>query len=246
MEYELSISILRPLDADERATVFFMRNQAVSLTKMDLSLVMLGEQAMNVFAELCDHNFITSIIKLTEPARRKHEDLQILLQYLILCQRPVCGFSGTEIMNFCDDVKNGEETIDGKEIEKVLNYLDDALQEKRQYLKKVHVPVVMYIAKEAMNQKIAPDVFRVLLDEFFESLSENDEYMAACKSGSAKRASVQLRVKIMSGIIEAAKDFGNRVPKEPITTSEDSKPVDEVTKSKRSRKKNTSSANQPE
>jgi len=58
LEYELSISILRSLDAEERATVFFMRNQAVSLSKMDLSLVMLGEEAMNVFAELCDHNFM--------------------------------------------------------------------------------------------------------------------------------------------------------------------------------------------
>ena len=68
-EYELSISILRPLDEEERATVFFMRNQAVSLSKMDLSLVMLGQRAMDIFADLCNHDFMQNKIKLTTPAR---------------------------------------------------------------------------------------------------------------------------------------------------------------------------------
>jgi hypothetical protein len=62
MEYELTISILRPLEPEERATVFFMRNQAAPLSKMDLSLVMLGEQAMDTFAELCNHDFMMNKI----------------------------------------------------------------------------------------------------------------------------------------------------------------------------------------
>jgi hypothetical protein len=132
-EYELSISILRPLDADERATVFFMRNQSVSLTGMDLSLVMLGEDAMTKLNELLEHNFMLHKIKLTEPARRKHVDLQVLLQYLMLCSRDDVGFSGTEIMNFCDDVKSGEVEIDYERAASVLDFLDEALADKRQY-----------------------------------------------------------------------------------------------------------------
>ena len=76
-EYQLAIAILRPLDSEERATVFFMRNQAVALTKIDLSLVMLGEAAMDVFNSLCAHSFMMEKIKLTVPARRKHDDLRI-------------------------------------------------------------------------------------------------------------------------------------------------------------------------
>lgn len=80
LEYELLISILRPMDADDRATGFFMRNQAISLSKMDLSLVMLGEEAMNVFDRLCNHSFMSEKIKLTAPALKKHDDLRILLE----------------------------------------------------------------------------------------------------------------------------------------------------------------------
>lgn len=54
-DYELSISILRPLEPDDRATVFYMRNQAVALSKMDLSRVMLGQDSMAALTKLCEH-----------------------------------------------------------------------------------------------------------------------------------------------------------------------------------------------
>ena len=175
-----------------------MRNQAVALTKIDLSLVMLGEQAMNTFNNLCAHPFMMEKIKLTVPARRKHDDLSILLQYLILRQRPEMGFSGSEIMSFCDDIKSGEAQIEADAIRAVMDYLNTALTEKRQYLKKIHVPVVLYAAQEAMESGVEPAVFANRLDEFFASASSNMEYVSACTSGSAKRTNVQTRVRVVT------------------------------------------------
>lgn len=183
LEYELSISILRPLDAEDRAMVFFMRNQAVALTKMDFSLVMLGEEAMDLFARLCDHNFMLNKIKLTTPARRKHDDLRVLLQYLILCQRPGMGFSGTEIMSLCDNIKRGEVVEKEGRICAVLDYLDAAIEEKRQYLKLVHLPMVLFVAQEAREKEMDCAEFAAKLDAFFVGLDETGEYMMACKAG---------------------------------------------------------------
>ena len=197
-QYQLAIAILRPLDSDERATVFFMRNQAVALTKIDLSLVMLGEQAMNTFNNLCAHPFMMEKIKLTVPARRKHDDLSVLLQYLILRQRPEMGFSGGEIMSFCDDIKSGEAQIEEAALRAVMDYLNKALTEKRQYLKKIHVPVVLYAAQEALENGVEPAVFANRLDEFFASASSNVDYVNACTSGSAKRSNVQTRLRIVT------------------------------------------------
>ncbi|MCL2741616.1 MAG: DUF262 domain-containing protein [Oscillospiraceae bacterium] len=201
-EYELSIAILRALEKEERATVFFMRNQALSLTKMDLSLVVLGEKAMNVFAKFCDHPFITGKIKLTEPAKRKREDLQIILQYMLLTQRPESGFSGKEIMRFCDEVQKGEAFINEGEIMKVLDFLNEVFAEKKQYLKRVHIPVLMYTAKTALSQNFTAYDFRKLIEGFFASLPTNEEYMTACKAGSAKRVNVRVRQKCMERILE--------------------------------------------
>jgi hypothetical protein len=225
MEYELSISVLRPLESEERAMVFFMRNQAAPLSKMDLSLVMLGEQAMDTFAKLCDHDFMFNKIKLTAPARRKHDDLNVLLQYMILRSRPEMGFSGTEIMSFCDDIKNDETDIPADEITALLDYLDEALPEKRAYLKKVHIPVVLYVAQLAKEKEIASEEFGLRLDAFFENLSDGGEYMAACRSGSAKRTNVQTRVQIMSAMLngpapEKKASPAEESPEIPATSSE--------------------------
>jgi hypothetical protein len=203
MEYELSISVLRPLEAEDRAMVFFMRNQAVPLSKMDLSLVMLGEEAMDVFAKLCDHDFMVNKIKLTAPARRKHDDLSILLQYLILRSKPDMGFSGMEIMNFCDDIKNGEADVPVEEVTVLLDYLDEAIPEKCAYLKKVHIPVVLYVAQAAMEKDMPAGEFGARFDAFFQDLDPDGEYIAACLSGSSKRTNVQTRVRIMSEMLDA-------------------------------------------
>ncbi|MDR2649783.1 MAG: hypothetical protein LBB94_08740, partial [Clostridiales bacterium] len=221
MERELSISILRPLETEERAMVFFMRNQAAPLSKMDLSLVVLGEDAMNAFARLCDHDFMQRKVKLTAPARRKHDDLNVLLQYMILRSRPDMGFSGTEIMSYCDDIKNGEADIPATEIASMFNYLNEALPEKRAYLKKVHIPVVMYVAQAAIEKGVKPKEFGLRLDEFFENLPYDGEYMDACRSGSAKRASVQTRVQIMSEMLNdpTAEKPETTVTEEPETSA---------------------------
>lgn len=214
-EYEVSISVLRPLDGEDRATVFFMRNQAVALSKMNLSLVMLGEEAMDIFAKLCDHAFMREKIKLTAPARRKHDDLSVLLQYLILRAKPDMGFSGAEIMSFCDDIKNSEADIPVDELTALLDYLDEALPEKRAYLKKVHIPVVMYVAQLAKGKGTDAEEFGLRLDTFFERLSEDGVYMAACRSGSAKRASVQTRVQFMSEMLDGPAPERKAVPEKP-------------------------------
>ena len=107
-------------------------------------------------------------------------------------------------MSFCDDIKNGEANTKADEVIRVLNYLDIALLEKRQYLKKVHMPIVIFVAEKAMQRNIAAETFGIILDDFFAALPENAEYVAACKSGSAKRTNIQFRITEMLRILEGA------------------------------------------
>jgi hypothetical protein len=201
-EYELSISILRPLGGEDRATVFFMRNQAVALSKMDLSLVMLGEAAMDTFSALCSHPFIAEKIKLTAPAVRKHDDLRILLQYLIVRAKPDMGFSGTEIMGLCDDIKNGEAEIPAEDLAALLDYLNEALPKRRKYLKKAHVPIVLRTAQTAKDSGMPAEEFGLRLEQFFCDEAANSKYMELCQSGSAKRANIKERIALMGRLLE--------------------------------------------
>lgn len=107
------------------------------------------------------------------------------------------GFSGAEIRSYCDDIKNKEADIQADEINNVLDYLNEALPEKRKYLKKIHIPVVMFVAGKAQEKGVKPQEFGVWLDTFFDNLSDDGMYMAACLLGGAKRANVQTRVEQM-------------------------------------------------
>ncbi len=178
---------------------------------------------MDTFNRLCDHSFMQEKIKLTAPARRKHDDLNIMLQYMILRSRPGIGFSGAEIMSFCDDIKNDEADIPADEITALLDYLDEAISEKRAYLKKVHIPIVLYVAQLAKEKDISPEEFGLRLDAFFENLPDDGEYMAACRSGSAKRTNVQTRMQIMSEMLDGAARKKKEAPTAPPAKTEKKK-----------------------
>lgn len=109
-------------------------------------------------------------------------------------------------MSLSDDIKNEEIRIPIPEINSVIDYLDKAFTDKRQYLKKVHIPVVMFTSQAVIDRDIAANTFGVLVDNFFDSLNESSEYMATCKSDSAKRTNVQTRVRLMRDVLDSNVD----------------------------------------
>jgi len=202
LDYQLSISVLDPMCAEDRAMVFFMRNQSVPLSKMDLTPVVLGEGPMNALEALCAHPFMTERVKLTAPAIRKRDDLKLLLQYMILRSGNDSGFSGTEIMTICDDIKNGEVETHADEITAVMDYLNEAIPSDQPKMKKIQIPMVLYVAQLAKGKKMKVADFGERLKQFFENQTPDSEYMALCQSGSARKTNVQRRVEIIRSILD--------------------------------------------
>ena len=199
LDYQLPITFIEPMEADERATVFYMGNQSVPLSNVHFLPVVLGEYIMNQFNELCTHSFITERMKLTTSQFRKRDDLKIIVQSLILNSDCDMGFSGKEIISFCDMIRDEAEKVNYEEIGDILDYLYFAIPEKRAYLRAVHVPIIMHVARKAKNAGVMQLEFGEKLDNFF--LSRNEEYAAASLQGSARKANIQTRVRIMSEIL---------------------------------------------
>jgi hypothetical protein len=98
--------------------------------------------------------------------------------------------------------KNGEADIPPAKLSALLDYLDAAVTEKRQYLKKAHIPGIFHVAQAAMDMGMRTFVFGARLDEFFADLEDKPEYMATYGAGSSKRGVVQARVRILGGILD--------------------------------------------
>jgi hypothetical protein len=204
LNYQLSIEVYDPMSEDERDFVFYMGNQSVPLSKVDLLPVVLGETIMEDFKPLCSHPFMANKVRLTPSAVSSRADLKIFVQYLILRSERDMGFSGKEMVSFSDDIKSGEENINADAVLAVLDYIDSAFSGKRAYLKPIHIPTMLYTAQKALEQGIEPQDLGMKFDEFFVDTgkSKDNEYSVACLGGSAKKASVQRRVEYMGRILE--------------------------------------------
>lgn len=200
---QLSFSIIDPMDKNERDFVFYMGNQSKALTKVDLLPVVLGEKIMEQFNKLCTHPFLSERVRLTAPARRKRDDLKILIQYLILKSGRSMGFSGNELISFCDDIRAGELEIPYGEIEELLDYISEAISEKRAYLKVIHLPIMLFVAQKAKEVGTGTETFAEKLDNFFLEIGNDKahEYSIACQQGVAKKANVQTRFESMLEIL---------------------------------------------
>ena len=202
LDYNLSISMLTPLDADSRAVVFYMRNQAVPLSKADLLPVILGNDAMQDIAALCQHPFITGKVKLTKPAINKRDDLKIMLYYLILKSDRDLGFSGVELLSFSDEIKHGDIKIDLNEVNDLLDYLDSAIAKRFAFMKLVNTPAIMRVGQTALQSGMSPEEFGDRINNFFLADPIDPAYQETLRGGSAKRVNVQQRLKVLMGILD--------------------------------------------
>jgi len=202
LNYQLSFAVMEPLSEDLRERVFYMRNQSVHLSKMDLSRVILGKKERDILTKLTKHVFIQEKLPFTNKACQNHDDLKALIQLLMLKVKPDTGFSAPEIMAFCQDLKSKTYTIPDKEIKATLTYLNKAFPEKRKYLTKIHLPQIMLLADIAKNNGLSADSFGERVDEFFADLTPEHDYAIACQSGRSKKPDVQARFIAASVMLE--------------------------------------------
>lgn len=206
-EYQLTFSIMEPMTEDEREKVFYWLNQGIPVGDIQLIPSALGEVIMKDFVALCKHPFMLEKFRLTAPAIKNRDNLKMILYYMILKSGRDMGFSGKEVISFCDNIRAAEFKPDYAEVESIFDYLDKAIEKKRAYLKLINMPSLMYVAKEAMDKGMEPPTFGEKVDNFFHDVKTglNPDYQAACMSGSVKKANIQTRVELLSKILNKGK-----------------------------------------
>jgi len=202
---ELEFIVNRPLAEDEREKLFYLWNQAMTLSSAELLRAGLGQQTMDKVQALTDHVFMTDKVKITKPGRRKYADFEQLILYAMLQKAynegKDIGFSKLEKDTFCDDLKMNSDLLQAEKINDILEYLNEAFQQKQEYLKKSNLPMILLSANLALNDKVPPADFFEWADTLFKKLSDDPEYQKLCKS--YKRGDVQGRLNIILDSLKA-------------------------------------------
>ncbi|MDR3587127.1 MAG: DUF262 domain-containing protein [Desulfosporosinus sp.] len=196
--YQITITMVRDLSEADRELLFFMRNQAVSLSTLELTRALIGSQVLARLKDLINHPFLQETIGLSKNALNKYTDQQILIQFLILEMKKEATFSGAEIMEFADGILKKEGVL--PEIEEkvnlVMTFLQTSMGEDFKGIKRIHIPMLYLVGCNAIEQGKSPEFFHDWMIKFFKDIDQNgDEYKLATGAGSAQKQNVDKREK---------------------------------------------------
>lgn len=205
LDTEMVISVFRyPLQESERAAVINVLNTAQIYNRSNLSPSIGKNVAAPVIDE--DHEPESQPEKDLSPIDEQLEDMLkhpffekinvnhltddiALSLFMVSEDGAISDLSGKKIAEF----KNNLEKL--PDYKHVLEFLNQAYNEKTTYLKKAHLPMVYVCAQKALNLNLSPEKFKEIIDAFF--ASNNPAYKKAGDSGTATKTNVNIRIKLM-------------------------------------------------
>lgn len=198
---------------DERDEMFFRLNSGVSLTSFELTRCIARSDILDIIRSYSQNSFFKNKINITDTARNRYGDEEIVIQSLIYLMDKDIGFSSKEVKEFALELKeNGIPEDILNKLSNVCEYLDKVFPEYCKYLRKVHVSSVVYIAGKAIEIGVSAEDYRKWLDSMFDKRTKvSVVYSGASSSGSAKKENVMRRKhEIEEQFEKFIKELGNK------------------------------------
>lgn len=198
LETEIAISVFRPPLSEEERKIAFMSLKDVNKTsiednKTEGRLHNVGQENEirsidEQLGQLLTHQFFekVNISPLT---------IDIPIQLFMITKNGVASdLSSKKIVKFKEAMTNIPD------IKPELDYMNEAFTEKKQFLKKAHLPMVTICAHLAIENGVSPSEFCKIIEAFF--AKDNPQYKKACDNGTASKSNVNIRLNIMKNFFE--------------------------------------------
>ena len=159
----------------------------------------MGTENARFINSILTGSFFTEKCNFSKLQLRKSDDMCTLLQSMMLLDHKYndyeyASISADEVMKYSAAIKGNYSEEQKDLLLEIIDYLDDAFDEKEKLLKKINVPMVVIMADIAIKEEIEPDEFHDWFLYFFVS---NKEYSQYCSSGSIKKEKVFGRLTTM-------------------------------------------------
>lgn len=207
---KLRIEAFEPEDGDTEEyvnntieEVFSRLNSAVPLTSAQLCKARAGTEVAIILNELLTTKFFTESASFTKAQLKASDDQRCLLQAMMLLDRNyVSGFqfkdfSETSLIEYAESIKGCYSDKQEDTIRSAVEYLTDAFPEKNKQLKKINIPMLIYLADVAMDAGVKPMYLRQWWEFFTEEDPLFEDYKLFCSTGSTKLEKVNGRLSVM-------------------------------------------------
>lgn len=199
LRFKFSIFAFEDATDDEIEEIFFRLNNSTPLSKPQKARPLMGTENARFINSILTGSFFTEKCNFSKLQLRKSDDMCTLLQSMMLLDHKYndyeyASISADEVMRYSAAIKGNYSEEQKDLLLEIIDYLDEAFDEKEKLLKKINVPMAVLMADIAMKEEIEPDEFHDWFLYFFVS---NKEYSQYCSSGSIKKEKVLGRLTTM-------------------------------------------------
>lgn len=220
LRFKFSIFAFEDATDDEIEEIFFRLNNSTPLSKPQKARPLMGTENARFINSILTGSFFTEKCNFSNLQLRKSDDMCTLLQSMMLLDHKYNDYeyssiSADEVMKYSAAIKGNYSEEQKDLLLEIIDYLDDAFDEKEKMLKKINIPMAIMMADIAIKQEIEPNEFHDWFLYFFVSCKDYSQY---CSSGSIKKEKVLGRLTTMEA--HFTKHFKLDVPAEAEESSE--------------------------
>lgn len=228
LRFKFSIFAFEDATDDEIEEIFFRLNNSTPLSKPQKARPLMGTENARFINSILTGSFFTEKCNFSKLQLRKSDDMCTLLQSMMLLDHKYndyeyASISADEVMKYSAAIKGNYSEEQKDLLLEIIDYLDEAFDEKEKLLKKINVPMVVIMADIAIKKEIEPGEFHDWFLYFFVS---NKEYSQYCSSGSIKKEKVLGRLTTMEA--HFTKHFKLDAPAEAEEDSESDEEIPET------------------
>jgi hypothetical protein len=202
MGYRFSIYCIEDATDEEVEEIFSRLNNSTPLSPIQKCRSVIGMDMSKWLRGICESDFIAHSVCLTVAQARREADLEVVLQSMLLLDARHEGYeyksiSTAEVTRYCSAIRDSYNDDKKLMFEQVMGYLSEAFAgERHKFLRKSNVPMVVVLAKVAMEKDIVPADFKVFIDSF--NSYENPKYQDNMGAGNIKRQKVEGRLEAIA------------------------------------------------
>ena len=237
--YKFEIIAFEECSNREIEEIFFRLNNSTPLTKSQVAKAKVGVKIAEFINELLTSKFFTTSCNFSKAQLKASDDQKVLIQSMMLLDTnnvsdfELKDFSENSILEYSESIREKYSDKQCNILKSAIQYLTDAFPEKNKQLRKISIPMLVYLADAAMDKEIKPMYFRQWYEYFTQEDGLMEVYKTFCSSGSTKLEKIRGRMAVMTEsfcnyleleIPEELKDLVDEV-KEKLAAKEESEEV---------------------
>lgn len=198
--YRFTAQAIENYTMEEAEKLYYNINSGIALSAVQKGKAKLGTELIEFLNGMLSGSFSTQAINITESQALKEDDLLMLMQGMVLLdqrheQRKFKNISAATMLVYAESIRGTYNDDKREMLTEVVDFLDKAFATKNKFLKKNNTPIVIVMAKIALEQGAEPEAFRVFVNDFANSLYP--AYEEASGSGNIKIVNANMRLRVM-------------------------------------------------